>query len=47
MIGDYFLKLEGVDGESQDADHEGEIDIVSFGWTLSTEVSSAKSGAWP
>lgn len=45
MIGDYFLKLEGVGGESQDANHEGEIDIVSFGWTLSTEVSSAMSGA--
>lgn len=26
----FFLKLNGVDGESQDTDHSGEIDILSF-----------------
>jgi type VI secretion system Hcp family effector len=25
-----FLKLEGVEGESQDTDHSGEIDVMSF-----------------
>jgi type VI secretion system secreted protein Hcp len=27
---DYFLKIDGVEGESQDAKHKGEIDIASF-----------------
>jgi type VI secretion system secreted protein Hcp len=26
----FFLKLEGIQGESQDTDHSGEIDIMSF-----------------
>ncbi len=26
----FFLKLSGIDGESQDSDHSGEIDILSF-----------------
>jgi type VI secretion system secreted protein Hcp len=26
----FFLKLDGIDGESQDSDHSGEIDILSF-----------------
>jgi type VI secretion system secreted protein Hcp len=26
----FFLKLSGIDGESQDTDHSGEIDILSF-----------------
>lgn len=29
---DYFLKLEGVQGESQDHKHQGEIEIESFSW---------------
>jgi len=29
---DFFLKLKGVDGESQDAKHKGEIDIESWSW---------------
>jgi type VI secretion system secreted protein Hcp len=26
----FFLKLDGIDGESQDTDHSGEIDVLSF-----------------
>ena len=26
----FFLKLDGIDGKSQDTDHSGEIDILSF-----------------
>ena len=26
----FFMKLEGIEGESQDADHSGEIDVMSF-----------------
>jgi type VI secretion system secreted protein Hcp len=29
---DYFLKIEGVDGESTDDKHKGEIDVESFSW---------------
>jgi type VI secretion system secreted protein Hcp len=29
-IGDFFLKLDGIEGESQDKKHKGEIDITSF-----------------
>jgi|SRR5208282_5651198 len=27
---DYFLKIKGIDGESQDSKHKGEIDLQSF-----------------
>jgi type VI secretion system secreted protein Hcp len=29
---DYFLKLDGIEGESKDAGHEGQIVIDSFSW---------------
>lgn len=29
---DYFLKLEGIEGESQDSKHKGEIEILSWSW---------------
>ena len=29
---DYFLKLDGIDGESVDDKHKGEIDVESFSW---------------
>jgi type VI secretion system secreted protein Hcp len=29
---DYFLKIDGVPGESSDAKHKGEIQLDSFGW---------------
>jgi type VI secretion system secreted protein Hcp len=29
---DYFLKLDGIDGESQDSKHKNEIEIASFSW---------------
>ncbi|MDG1011212.1 MAG: type VI secretion system tube protein Hcp [Luminiphilus sp.] len=32
MAVDAFLKLDGIDGESQDKEHKGEIDILSWAW---------------
>ena len=32
MAIDYFLKIEGVTGESLDAKHKGEIDVESWSW---------------
>jgi len=29
---DYFLKIDGIEGESQDSKHKGEIDIQSWSW---------------
>jgi len=34
-----FLKLEGIDGESQDANHTGWIDIEAFHWGLNHTAS--------
>jgi len=35
MAVDMFLKLNGIDGESQDAKHKGEIDVLAWSWGLS------------
>jgi len=32
MAVDYFLKIKGIDGESADAKHKGEIDVLSWQW---------------
>ena len=32
MAIDYFLKIDGVAGESADSKHKGEIELESFGW---------------
>jgi type VI secretion system secreted protein Hcp len=43
---DYFLKIEGVDGEAKDDRHKGEIEIQSFSWGVSNPGSySTGSGA--
>jgi len=43
MAVDYFLKLDGITGESQDANHKNEIQISSFSWGA-TNVSSSQGG---
>ena len=45
---DYFLKIEGVDGESHDDKHKGEIDLESWSWGESqtgTHVGGGGGGA--
>ena len=32
MAVDYFLKIKGIEGESYDAKHKNEIDVLSFSW---------------
>src|SRR5512140_2425488 len=29
---DYFLKIEGIEGESEDSEHKGWIDVLSWSW---------------
>jgi type VI secretion system secreted protein Hcp len=40
MAIELFLKLTGIDGESIDAKHKGEIDVLAWSWGLSHEVAS-------
>jgi type VI secretion system secreted protein Hcp len=39
---DYFLKIDGIEGESQDSKHKNEIDIESWSWG-ETNVGDAAS----
>ena len=43
---DYFLKLDGIDGESADDKHKGEIDVASWSWgaTQSGTMSGGGGG---
>ena len=42
---DYFLKIDGVDGESTDAGHKGEIEIESWSWGVSSASGNASGRA--
>jgi type VI secretion system secreted protein Hcp len=44
MAVDYFLKIEGVDGEATDGKHAGEIDVESWSWGASNIGTSAGGG---
>jgi type VI secretion system secreted protein Hcp len=41
---DYFLKVDGIPGESRDSKHAGEIDVLSFSWGVSQTGTSAGGG---
>jgi type VI secretion system secreted protein Hcp len=41
---DYFLKLDGIKGESVDEKHKGEIDILSFSWGVNNIGSITGGG---
>ena len=40
----WFLKLDGIDGESTDSAHKGEIDIESWSWGVSNSGSTSGGG---
>jgi type VI secretion system secreted protein Hcp len=44
MAVDYFLKLDGIEGESVDANHKNEIQILSWSWGASQMSSVAGTG---
>ncbi len=44
MAVDYFLKIQGIEGESMDAKHKGEIDLLSFSWGESQTGTHAAGG---
>ena len=41
---DYFMKIDGVAGESTDDKHKGEIDIMSFSWGETQQGSHGGGG---
>jgi type VI secretion system secreted protein Hcp len=41
---DYFLKIDGIQGESRDAKHKGEIDLESFSWGETAVTAAPGSG---
>ena len=43
-VADYFLKIDGIDGESQDAKHKNEIEIMSWSWGANQSGSFAAGG---
>ena len=44
MAIDYFLKLDGVKGESQDATYQDQIDVLSWSWGMSQSGSVHSGG---
>jgi type VI secretion system secreted protein Hcp len=41
---DYFLKIDGIEGESQDAKHAKEVDVLSWSWGQSQAATSGAGG---
>jgi type VI secretion system secreted protein Hcp len=44
MAVDYFLKLDGIPGESTDAKHKDEIDVLAFSWGVSQAKATGSGG---
>ena len=44
MAFDAFLKIEGIDGESTDKAHPGEIEISSFSWGVANTGGASSGG---
>ena len=41
---DYFLKIDGIDGESRDEKHKNEIEIMSWSWGMSNAGAHGTGG---
>jgi type VI secretion system secreted protein Hcp len=44
MAVDYFLKIDGVPGESTDSKHKNEIEVVAFSWGATNQAGLADGG---
>ena len=44
MATDYFLKIEGIDGESMDSKHKGSIQLDSWSWGAANTASFGHGG---
>ena len=45
MAFDAFLKIDGIEGESTDDKHKGEIEVLSFSWGVQQQLSGSASSA--
>jgi type VI secretion system secreted protein Hcp len=43
-LADYFLKVDGISGESRDSKHKDEIELVSFSWGVSQSGQAGRGG---
>lgn len=39
MAQDIFLKIDGIEGESPDAAHKGEIEVIGWNWGMAQQSS--------
>ncbi|MFK7768211.1 MAG: Hcp family type VI secretion system effector [Mariniblastus sp.] len=44
MAVDYFLKIDGIEGDSLDDKHKGEVELISYDWTETQSGSFAQGG---
>jgi type VI secretion system secreted protein Hcp len=44
MAFDAFLKIEGIEGESSNSKHKGEIEVLSFSWNIKQTIVSGGGG---
>ncbi len=44
MAVDMFMKLEGITGESKDAKHKGEVDVLAWSWGMSNSGTTHSGG---
>ena len=44
MAVDMFLKIKGIDGESQDSKHKNEIDVLAWSWGMSQSGTTHMGG---
>lgn len=44
MAVDYFLKIDGINGESEDEKHQNEIEVIDFKWSENQTSNFAQGG---
>lgn len=44
MAQDIFIKIDGIEGESQDSTHKGEVEVLDWDWSVS-QTSNMHSGS--
>src|SRR4029434_6513713 len=42
---DYFLKVDGIDGETADAEHKNELEVLSFSWGVTQAITGTVSSS--
>jgi type VI secretion system secreted protein Hcp len=45
-VADYFLKLDGIDGETKQVGHEKEIELISYGFTEANATTYNSGGGF-